>query len=180
MLKINMTIPLFEYESPLGRVDGEETEIPLTDARAVEMAYKNVNWQADNEYFDATLQVWVHGELFYENATTDAHGTWRELMDALDGPGKHSVCFLDSSIDLKIMHEKHYTFQYTSIDYVWGDDHYLISSSKKTMTSDPLPKDVVETAIRQGFKQFAEFMLENDIPISAAYKEELRQRLTEV
>lgn len=175
-----MTIPLSEDESPLGRVDGEETEIPLTDVRAVEMACENVNWQADNEYFAATFEVWVHGELFYENGTTDAHGTWREMMDAIERPGKHRICFLDSPIDLKIVHEKHYTFQYTGIDYVWSDDHYLISSSKKTIVSEPLPKDVVETAIRQGFQQFAAFMLNNDIPIAAAYKKELQQRLTEV
>lgn len=180
MLKIHMKIPLFENAFPSVALDGEEMEIPLTDARAVEMAYENLKWQSDDEFFDATFEVYVNDELFYENATTDAHGTWRELMNALEGPGKHQICFLDSSIDLTIIHEKHYTFQYIHIDYVWGDDHYLISSSKKTMTSDPLPKDVVETVIRDGFKQFAEFMLENDIPISTAYKEELQQRLTEV
>lgn len=180
LLKIKMTIPLFEDESPLGRVEGEETEIPLTDARAVEMACENVNWQADNEYFDATFEVWVHGELFYENGTTDAHGTWRGLMDAIERPDKHKVYFLDSPIDLTIIHDQQYTFQYIHIDYVWGDDNYLISSSKKKMTSAPLPKEVVETAIRQGFREFAEFMLNNDIPIAVAYKEELQQRLTEV
>ncbi|WP_336047093.1 hypothetical protein [Solibacillus ferritrahens] len=52
-----MKIPLFEDESPLGRVDGEETEIELTDVRAVEMACENVNWQADDTYFDATQAV---------------------------------------------------------------------------------------------------------------------------
>lgn len=38
LLEIKMTIPLFEDEMPLGCVEGEVTEIPLTDARAVEMA----------------------------------------------------------------------------------------------------------------------------------------------
>ncbi len=100
-----MKIPLFENEFPFVALDGEEAEIPLTDARAVEMACENVKWQADNEYFDATFEVWVNDELFYENATIDVHGTWRELMDALDGPGKHSVCFLDSPFsDLDIKH----------------------------------------------------------------------------
>lgn len=180
MLEIKMKIPLFENESPFVALDGEEAEIPLTDARVVEMACENVKWQADDTYFDATFEVWVNGELFFENATTDAHGTWREMMNALDGPGKHHICFLDSPIDLKVIHEKHYTFQYIHIDYMWGDDNYLISSSKKTVTSEPLPKDAVETIIRDGFKQFAEFMLENDIPISKDYKEELRERLAEV
>lgn len=171
-----MKIPLFEDELLLG----QEPEIPLTDARAVEMAVQNVNWQADDEYFDATFEIWVHGELFYENGTTDAHGTWRGLMNAIEKPGKHNVWFLDSPIDLTIIHEKQYTFQYIHTDYVWGDDNVLIRSSSKTIKSEPLPKDVVETAIRQGFKEFAAFMLENDIPISTAYKEELKQRLTEV
>lgn len=180
LLEIKMKIPLFEDESPLSRVDGEETEIPLTDARAVEMACENVNWQADNEYFDATFEIWVNGELFFENVTTDPYCTWRGLMDAIERPGKHNVYFLDSSIDLKIIHDQQYTFQFIDIEYVWGDDDYLISSSKKTMTSEPLPKEVVETAIRQGFREFAEFMLDNDIPISTAYKEELRARLVEV
>lgn len=180
MLQINIKIPLFENEFPFVSLEGEAEEIPLTDARAVEMACENVNWQADNEYFDATFEVWVHGELFYENGTTDANGTWRGLMDAIERPGKHSVCFLDSPIDLEIIHDKQYTFQYIGIQYVWGDDNYLISSSKKTLTSEPVRKEVVETAIRQGFKQFAAFMLNNDIPISTAYKKELQQRLTEV
>lgn len=180
LFEIKMKIPLFENEFLFFSLDGEEEEIPLADARAVEMACENVKWQADDTYFDATFQVWVNGELFFENATTDAHGTWRKLMNALDGPGKHSVCFLDSPVDLQVLHEKHYTFQYIHTDYVWGDNNYLISSSKKTVTSEPLPMDTVEPVIREGFKQFAEFMLENDIPISKAYKEELRERLTEV
>lgn len=54
-----------------------------------------------------------------------------------------------------------------------GEDDYLISKSKKTITSAPLRKEKDETAIRQGFQEFAAFMLENDIPISTAYKEGL-------
>lgn len=180
LLEIKMMIPLFEGGSRFNLSHEEEVEIPLTDARAVEMAIQNVEWQVDNEYFDATIEIWVHGELFYENSTTDAYGTWCGLMYAIEKPGKHTVCFLDSMFDLTIIHERQYTFQYMHIDYVWCDDDVLISRSKKLKTSEPLPKDVVETAIRQGFKQYVAFILENDIPISTAYKEELRERLAEV
>ena len=180
LLEIKMMIPLFEGGSRFNFSHEEEVEIPLTDARAVEMAIQNVEGQVDNEYFDATIEIWVHGELFYENSTTDAYGTWCGLMYAIEKPGKHTVCFLDSMFDLTIIHERQYTFQYIHIDYVWGDDDVLISRSKKLKTSEPLLKDVVETAIRQGFKQYAAFILENDIPISTAYKEELRERLAEV
>lgn len=169
-----MTIPLFAN----GVIDNEAKEIPLTDERAVEMACENMNWQADDTYFDATFEILVNGELFHENYTTDAHGTWWQLMNAIEAPGKHEVCFLDSPLgDLDVIHENKYTLEYVHIDYVWGEDNYLISYSKKMVTSEQLPKDIVETVIRDGFKQFAEFMLNNDIPIATAYKEELRQRL---
>lgn len=180
LLEIKMLIPLFEGGASFNFSHEEEVEIPLTDARAVEMAIQNVEWQADNEYFDATIEIWVHGELFFENSTTDAYGTWCGLMYAIEKCGKHNVCFLDSQIDLTIIHEKQYTFQYKHTDYVWGDDNVLISRSKKLKTSGPLPKDVVETAISKGFKQYATFIVENDIPISKAYKENLRERLAEV
>lgn len=180
LLDIKMMIPLFEGGSRLNFLNEEEVEIPLTDAAAVEMAIQNVNWQADNEYFDATFELSVDGEVFYENSTTDACGTWRGLMDAIEKPGKHEVTFLDSQVDLTIIHETQYTFQYMHTDYVWGDDDLLISRSEKMRTSEPIQKDVVETAIRQGFKEFAAFILDNDIPISTAYKEDLRERLAEV
>lgn len=180
LLEIKMLIPLFEGGSRFNFLQEEEVEIPLTDARAVEMAIQNVEWQVDNEYFDATIEIWVHGELFYENSTTDAYGTWCGLMYAIEKRGKHTVCFLDSMFDLTIIHEKQYIFQCMHTDYVWGDDNVLISRSKKLETSEPLPKDVVETAITQGFKQYAAFIVENDIPISTAYKENLRERLAEV
>lgn len=180
LLEIKMLLPLFEGGSRLNFLHEEEVEIPLTDARAVETAIQNVNWQADNEYFDATFEIWVHGELFYENSTTDAYGTWCGFMYAIEKPGKHTVTFLDSMFDLTIIQETQYTFQYMHTDYVWGDDDVLISRSEQLKTSEPLPKDVVETAIRQGFKQYAAFILENDIPISTAYKQNLRERLAEV
>ena len=175
-----MKIPLFEDESPLGRVDGEETEIELTDVRAVEMACENVKWQADDTYFDARFEVWINDVLFYENATTDAHGTWRDFVNAISEPGKHRVNFLDSPVDLQVLHHEHYTIQYIHTDYVWGKDNYLISHSNKTITSVPLQKDVVEQEIRDSFRQFATFILSNNIPISKTYKEELRELLSEV
>lgn len=79
-----------------------------------------MNCQADNEYFDATFEIWVNGELFFVNGTTDAYGTWRGMMAAIERFGKHSVYFLDSSIDLTIRHDQQYTFQFNDINYVWG------------------------------------------------------------
>lgn len=180
VLDIKMTIPLFDGGSRFNFLHEEEVEIPLTDARAVEMAIHNVNSQADHEYFDATFEVSIHGEVFYVNRTTDAYGTWCGFMYAIETAGKHEVTFLDSQFDLTILHEKQYTFQYMHTDYRWGDDDMLISRSEKLITSESLPKNVVEAAIRKGFKQYATFIVQNDIPISTAYKENLMKRLEEV
>ena len=181
MLTIQMTIPRFENGFPLPDITGEEIGILLTDEKAVDMAIENVNWQADDTYFDAHFQLSINGELFYENTTTDAYGTWNQLLGATKNRGKHYVLFLDSALsDLDIIHQHDYTLQYVHVDYIWGDDNHLISRSKKTMTSVPLQKEVVEEAIRQGFQQFASFILDNDIPISPMYKEELQRHLEEM
>lgn len=118
-----MNIPLFEDESPLDRIEGETTEIELTHPQAVEMARENVTWQADDTYFDAYFEVWINGNLFFENGTTDAYGTWRDFVNAMSEPGKHPIYFLDSPVDLQLIHQEHYTFQYIHTDYVWGDDN---------------------------------------------------------
>lgn len=53
------------------------------------MAIQNVNWQADNEYFDATFELSVDLEVYYENNVTDAYGTWRGFVFAIEKSGKH-------------------------------------------------------------------------------------------
>lgn len=127
-----MMIPRFENGFPLNHINGEEIGILLTDERAAEMAIENVHWQADDTYFDAHFQLSINGELFYENTTTDAYGTWNQLLGATKKRGKHYILFLDSALsDLNVIHQDHYTLQYVHIDYIWGDDNYLISHSKK-------------------------------------------------
>ena len=170
-----MKIPLFEDGAPLNLIKNETYEIELTDPQAAQMAAQNVAWQADDTYFDASLEVRIHGELFFKNDTTDAHGLWRDLVNATRKPGKHQITFLDSLVDLQLIHEEYYTFQYT--EYEWDDNGYLLSKTETLITSEPLPKQAVELAIREGFLQFAQFMLTHDIPIAKVYKEELKQQL---
>lgn len=49
---------------------------------------------------------------------------------------------------------------------------------KKTrMSSGKLEKEDVESAIKEGFIQYAEFILQNNIPIAKSQKEEIAKRL---
>lgn len=119
----------------------------------------------------------IHGELFFKNATTDAHGLWRDFFNATLTPGKHKISFLDSPVDLQLMYQEQCTFSYMHTDYEWDDNGYLLSTTKTLVTSEILPKQAVEAAIREGFLQFAQFILTHDIPIEKDYIEELKQQI---
>lgn len=175
-----MKIPVFEDDIPILEGFGEMHEIELTDPRAVQMARENVAWQADNTYFDASLDVIINGESFFKNQTTDACGLWRGLLNAMIEQGKHRVYFLDSPVDLTVHHQEHYQFEYVHTDYECDDNNFVTSITKKTIISDPLQKEAVEFAISDGFLQYAYFILENDISIAESYKEELKQNIQQL
>lgn len=131
----------------------------------------------DDTYFDASFELHLNGELFFENGTTDAYTTWRNFVHAKREPGEHKIYFLDSSVELQVIHQEHYIFQYVHTDYIWDDNGHLLNRIETTITSETLPKEVVESAIREGFLQYADFILTNDIAIAKDYKNEIQQQL---
>ena len=177
LIQLIMKIPVFEHEAPLNQIMSETYEIELTDPRAALMAFENVEWQTDDTYFDASLEVYIDGELFFKNDTTDAHGLWRDFVNATLKPDNHIISFLDSPGDLQLIHQQHYTFQYVHTDYEWDEKGCLLSRTDTMITSEPVPKEAVEPAIRDSFLHFAQFILTHDIPVAKVYKEELKQQI---
>lgn len=150
--------------------------IDLNHPKAVEMAKRNVEWQVDDEYFDATFEIWIDYQLFYSNHTTDAFMTWKVFLDAISEQGEHSVLFLDSD-HLTVKHSNTYELIYEQLDYEWDENNIITNVESTGISSGPLRKEDFERAIIEGFIQYANFILENDIPISEDYKEVMKIHL---
>ena len=173
-----MKIPLFKDGNPLNMPD-EMHEIELSHPQAAQMAIENVASQADDTYFDASLEIRIDDKRFFKQFTTDAFGLWDSLLCAIEAPGKHHITFLDYPQDLTIIHSETYEFLYVHTDYE-GDNDCLVSMTKKVVSSGPLPKTAVEVAIKESFKQYADFILQYHIPIAEWHKREIEQRKQEL
>ena len=155
-------------------------KIEFSHAQAVEMALANIAWQADDTFFDALLEIWIDDSLFFKQGTTDAFGLWWDLLNAIEKPGKHHITFLDYDRDLTIKHGQNYEFFYIEKEYEWDENDVLVRMTKTTISSALLPKEEVEEAIKEAFMLYADFILQNDLPISAEYKRHIAERKNEL
>lgn len=174
MIQFSVKIPVIENDSWV--FDGDDDRfIELDDAIAVEMALANIQAQADDTYFDALLEIWIDHQLFFKEQTTDAVGLMLSLLDATVQYGQHEITFLDAITDLYVTNQGDYEFLYTA-DYICDNNDRVLLVNKELISSGPLPKVKVETAIVQLFKAFCEFFLQHDMPIAPEYKVSLQER----
>lgn len=63
------------------------------------------------------------------------------------------------------------------MEYEFDEKDILRNVKRTTISSGLLQKEEVETAIKDGFFQYAEFILKNNIPISKKYKKDIEREL---
>lgn len=150
--------------------------VPLTHPNAAQMARDNVASQAANDYFDAELEFWFNNALFLTEGASDAWKLIKCLFEATDQRGEHNILFLDSSLEMTVFHDAAYEFQYINKRYEWDENNFLIGFTEETISSGPLPKLEVESAVKKLFIEFADFILQHNIPIAEYYLQEMKER----
>lgn len=178
-MRIETKILDTEYEEKTGMVFFGDY-ISLDAETAVNSAKHNIASQEDNDFFDGRVSFFVKGELFFEEDTTSLSELWLDLIsfkENINGKGIVEVCFLDSVRNLFIMETPvGYRLKYKDAHCTFNDKDELIHSAPFTIESKQIKKEKFEQAIRKGFMEYLDFVVNNKLPISSSQLEKLKKQ----
>lgn len=152
----------------------------MNDDTVVDSAKQNIASQADNTYFDELVSFYINGELFFEEETTSLSDLWIDVISfrkVMNSKGIVEICFLDSIRSLFIKETPlGYRIEYQDIQHTFNDKDELLHCVPFTVESMEVEKVEFELAIRMGFKEYFDFVLENKLPISSNQFQELLEK----
>ncbi|MFS0881086.1 hypothetical protein [Metabacillus niabensis] len=151
--------------------------ISLNDDTVVDSAMQNIASQADNTYFDGLVSFYINGELFFAEETTSLSDLWLDLISfkkIMNSKGIAEICFLDGMRSLFIIETPFgYRLEYQDLQHTFNDKDELLHRIPFTVESMEVEKVKFELAIRKGFKEYFDFVVENKLPISSNQFQEL-------
>ena len=114
---------------------------------------------------------------FFEETTTDLSGLWLHLISFKENMNEDrmtEIHFLDSVRTLFVIESLvGYRLTYQDVHCTFNDRDELIHSKRFTVESKQITKEKFEQAIRKGFKEYRDFVVRNQLPISAYQLEQL-------
>lgn len=152
-MRMELLLPPIEYDEETEMISlALDEDVALTDPRAAAFAWHNLKSQADNFYFDGKLVVYLDGELFFEESTTDVCGLLKALKTYKEYDGVNDILFLDSTV----------TFLITQSDA----GMHLYTHDEVQQWSKLIPPALFDKAIEDVYTAFCTLLIDTKLPLS--------------
>lgn len=181
-MRIETKITDITYDSITGMTHFGDALL-LSDKKAVDAARQNIASQADSDYMDGEVHFIIDGDVFFEGETTALTWLWLDLISFQERfiHDVAEITFLDSQVSFFIVEkEEGYQLQYGKTHFTFNEENIVIHSEERRMESQLINKETFIRAIEEGFIEYREFIVKNQLPISKwQWQDLLTKKITE-